>query len=73
VAWIHLTHLNPFPANLGDLLRGFSRVIVPELNGGQLCRIVRANYLIDARSVSKIQGRPFMSAELVNEIEKEFS
>lgn len=73
VAWIHLTHLNPFPVNLGELLRGFSRVVVPELNGGQLCRIVRANYLIDARSVSKIQGRPFRSAELVNEIEKEFS
>ena len=64
VAWVHLMHLNPLPSNLGDLLRGFRRVIVPELNMGQLCRIVRAEYLVDARSVSKVQGLPFTTAEL---------
>ena len=64
VAWIHLTHLNPLPPNLGDLLRRYRRVLVPELNMGQLCRIVRAEYLVDARSISKVQGLPFSSAEL---------
>ncbi len=64
VAWIHLTHLNPMPANLGPLLKGFKRVIVPELNMGQLCRIVRAEFLVDATSISKVQGLPFTTAEL---------
>ena len=64
VAWIHLTHLNPLPPNLGDLLRRFPRVVVPELNLGQLCRIVRAEYLVDARPITKVQGLPFTAAEL---------
>lgn len=70
VAWIHLTHLNPLPPNLGDLLRGFTTVLVPELNTGQLCRIVRADYLVDARPVTKVQGLPFTSAELENAIQE---
>ncbi len=69
VAWIHLTHLNPLPGNLGDLLRSFRTVLVPELNLGQLCRIVRADYLIDAKPVTKVQGLPFTSAELEAAIE----
>lgn len=64
VAWIHLTHLHPMPANLGDLLRGFRRVVVPELNLGQLCRLIRSDYLVDARPVSKVQGLPFTSQEI---------
>ncbi len=64
VAWVHLTHVNPLPANLGPLLRGFKQVIVPELNLGQLCRIVRSEFLIDAHAVSKVQGLPFTSIEL---------
>ena len=64
VAWIHLTHLNPLPPNLGDLLRSFKKVLVPELNLGQLCRMVRAEYLVDATPISKMQGLPFTSAEL---------
>ncbi len=64
VAWVHLTHLNPMPRNLGELLRGFKHVLVPELNMGQLCRIVRAEFLIDAKSVSKVQGLPFTASEL---------
>ena len=64
VAWIHLTHLNPLPTNLGDLLRRYRRVLVPELNMGQLCRIVRAEYLVDATPVTKVQGLPFTAAEL---------
>lgn len=64
VAWIHLTHLNPLPPNLGELLKSFRRVLVPELNMGQLCRMVRAEYLVDATPISKMQGLPFTSAEL---------
>jgi 2-oxoglutarate ferredoxin oxidoreductase subunit alpha len=64
VAWVHLTHVNPLPANLGELLHRFKKVIVPELNLGQLCRMVRAEFLIDAQAVSKVQGLPFTSIEL---------
>ena len=70
VAWIHLTHLNPLPPNLGDLLKGFRKVLVPELNLGQLCRIVRANYLVDAQSVSKVEGLPFTGAEIERAIQE---
>ena len=60
VAWVHLTHLNPLPPNLGEVLAEVSaKVIVPELNLGQLCRIVRAEYLVDAKSITKVQGLPF--------------
>ena len=70
VAWIHLTHLNPLPLNLGNLLKGFRKVLVPELNLGQLCRIVRANYLVDAQSVSKVEGLPFTGAEIERAIQE---
>jgi len=64
VAWVHLTHLNPLPNDLGDILRRFERVVVPELNMGQLSRIVRAEYLVDAMAVTKMQGLPFTTAEI---------
>lgn len=70
VAWVHLMHLNPLPRDLGDILRRFRRVIVPELNTGQLCRIVRAEYLVDAKSVSKVQGLPFTALEIEDAIER---
>ena len=69
VAWVHLTHLNPLPADLGDILRSFPKVVVPELNLGQLCRIVRAEYLVDARSLTKVEGLPFTAQELEHRIE----
>ncbi len=65
LAHIHLRHLNPLPANLGGLLAGFERVLVPEMNLGHLCRILRAEYLVDARPVSKVSGQPFTAAELL--------
>jgi 2-oxoglutarate ferredoxin oxidoreductase subunit alpha len=65
---VHLRHLNPFPAGLGDVLRSYRRVIVPEMNLGQLSRLVRAEYLVDARSVSKVQGAPFRAGELEDHI-----
>jgi len=64
VAHTHLVHLNPFPANLGEVLRRYPRVVVPELNLGQLSRLLRAEYLVDARSVTKVQGVPFTAGEL---------
>jgi 2-oxoglutarate ferredoxin oxidoreductase subunit alpha len=64
VAHTHLVHLNPFPANLGEILRRAPRVVVPELNLGQLSRLLRAEYLVDARSVTKVQGVPFTAGEL---------
>lgn len=69
VAWIHLTHLNPLPPNLGDLLGGFRTVLMPELNMGQLCRVIRSEFLIDAKSITKVEGLPFGTAELESAIE----
>jgi len=64
VAWVHLVHLNPLPSNLGEVLRRFPKIIVPELNLGQLVRVIRAEYLVDARSVTKVQGVPFTALEV---------
>jgi 2-oxoglutarate ferredoxin oxidoreductase subunit alpha len=64
VAWVHLVHLNPLPSNLGDVLRRYPKIVVPELNLGQLSRLVRAEYLVDARSVTKVQGVPFTALEV---------
>jgi 2-oxoglutarate ferredoxin oxidoreductase subunit alpha len=69
VAWIHLAHLNPLPNDLGDLLGRYETVLVPELNRGQLCNIVRAKYLIDAKSISKVAGLPFNTHEIEDAIE----
>ena len=70
VAWVHLMHLNPLPNDLGTILQGFRKVIVPELNLGQLCRIVRAEYLVDATAVTKVQGMPFTALEIEDAIER---
>lgn len=64
VAHAHLTHLNPFPRDLGDVLRRYDKVLVPEMNLGQLSRLVRAEYLVDAQSFTKVQGVPFRAAEI---------
>jgi 2-oxoglutarate/2-oxoacid ferredoxin oxidoreductase subunit alpha len=64
VAWVHLVHLNPLPANLGEVLRRHPKVLVPELNLGQLCKLLRADYLVDAKSLTKVQGVPFTALEV---------
>jgi 2-oxoglutarate ferredoxin oxidoreductase subunit alpha len=64
VAQVHLTHLNPFPRNLGEVLGRYPKVVVPEMNLGQLAKLLRAEYLVDARSVSKVKGVPFTAGEL---------
>ena len=64
VAHIHLSHLHPFPSNLGDLLRSYERVLVPELNLGQLVKLVRADYLVDTKPLTKMYGKPFQAEEI---------
>ncbi|TWP47841.1 2-oxoacid:acceptor oxidoreductase subunit alpha [Lentzea tibetensis] len=64
VAHAHLRHLNPFPKNLGDVLARYDKVIVPEMNLGQLALLLRAKYLVDAVSYTKVQGLPFKAEEL---------
>jgi 2-oxoglutarate ferredoxin oxidoreductase subunit alpha len=64
VSSLHLRHLNPFPSNLGEVLRRFERVLVAELNGGQLCRLLRAEYLVPAESLAKVEGQPFRIEEI---------
>jgi 2-oxoglutarate ferredoxin oxidoreductase subunit alpha len=64
VATAHLRYLNPFPRNTGDVLRSYEKVLVPELNLGQLRMLLRAEYLVDAMGYNKVRGRPFRSAEL---------
>ena len=68
VAHVHLRHLNPLPADLGDVLSRYDRVLVPEMNMGQLLKLVRAEYLIDAIGLNKIQGRPFKVSEVATRI-----
>ena len=68
VARTHLRHLNPFPANLGEVLAAYDRVIVPEMNLGQLALLLRAKYLVDVRSHTAVRGLPFTTTELADVI-----
>ena len=70
IGHLHLRHLNPLPSNLGDVLKRYKRVLVPELNMGQLLWVLRAKFLVDAVGLNKIQGRPFKQAELEQKIEE---
>ncbi len=70
VSSAHLRHLNPFPRNLGEVLAGFETVIIPEMNLGQLCTMIRAKYLIDAVAFSKVKGRPFQIREIIRKVEE---
>jgi 2-oxoglutarate ferredoxin oxidoreductase subunit alpha len=64
VAHVHLRNIVPFPNNLGELLKGFDRVIIPEMNNGMLIKLIRSDFLIDAKGVNKISGQPFKVAEI---------
>ena len=68
VGQVHLTNLNPLPNDLGDILKRYKRVLVPELNLGQLSTLIRAKYLVDARPFNKIQGKPFKESEIFEAI-----
>jgi 2-oxoglutarate ferredoxin oxidoreductase subunit alpha len=69
VAQAHLRHLNPFPRNLGDVLRSYDRVLIPEMNLGQLLKLIRAEFLVDAAGYNQVRGLPFMSSELAAAME----
>ncbi len=64
VAQAHLRHLNPFPANLGEVLARYDKVVIPEMNLGQLAQLVRSRFLVDAISYTQVRGMPFRAAEL---------
>jgi 2-oxoglutarate ferredoxin oxidoreductase subunit alpha len=68
VSMLHLRHLFPFQQELGQTLRNFEKVLVPEMNLGQLSRLLRAEYLVDTISFSKLQGRPFLISEIRNRV-----
>jgi len=66
VGSVHLRYINPFPKNLGDVMARYKKVIIPELNMGQLALLIRAKYLVDAQSLTKVQGKPFGVQEIVS-------
>ena len=68
VACAQLRHLNPLPRNTGDVLRSFERVLVPELNSGQLAMLLRSRFLVDVESHCKVRGQPLFAAEIADEI-----
>jgi 2-oxoglutarate/2-oxoacid ferredoxin oxidoreductase subunit alpha len=68
VACAQLHHLSPLPSNTGDVLRSFERVLVPELNSGQLASVLRARFLVDVESFTKIQGQPLFAGEILDQI-----
>ncbi|MGN6249658.1 MAG: 2-oxoacid:acceptor oxidoreductase subunit alpha [Ginsengibacter sp.] len=70
VAHVHLRYIRPFPKNLGSIIKNFDKVLIPELNNGQLIKIIRDKYLVDAKGFNKIKGVPFTKTELVTEIKK---
>lgn len=73
VAQVHLRHLNPFPANLGDILGRYERVICPEMNLGQLAMLLRAAYLVDVQSYSRVRGLPISLSELADDLTAELA
>jgi len=70
IGHVHLRHLNPLPKNLGEILGRYDKVLVPEMNMGQLVMLLRAKYLVDAQGYNKIQGKPFKQSEIEHKIEE---
>ena len=68
IAHAHLRHLNPFPSNLGEVLKKYDKVLIPEMNLGQLALLIRAKYLVDAISFNQVRGLPFKTQELLDAI-----
>lgn len=74
VSHVHLRYINPLPKNLGEILKGFDNIIIPEMNNGQLIQIIRSEFLVDAQGLNKIKGLPFATEELtakINEVLRE--
>ncbi len=69
VAHAHLRWLNPFPANLGDILKSYDKVLIPEMNSGQLSQLIRSKYLVDAVGYNRVTGKPFKAGEIADAVE----
>lgn len=70
IAQAHLRHLNPFPRNLGEVLGRYEKVVVPEMNLGQLATLIRARYLVDAQSYNQVNGMPFKAEQLATALKE---
>jgi 2-oxoglutarate ferredoxin oxidoreductase subunit alpha len=70
IARAHLKHLNPFPKNTGDVLARFDKIVIPEINMGQLSKLIRAEFLIDVIAINKVRALPFRAGDLEDEILK---
>jgi len=70
IGHLHLRHLNPLPKNLGTILGRYDKILVPEMNMGQLVMVLRAKYLVDAQGYNKIQGKPFKQSEIERKIDE---
>ena len=70
VSLVHLRWLNPLPKDLGEILIRFKNVLIPELNMGQLYKVIRADYLVDAQGLNHVRGRPFKAADIVTKAQK---
>ena len=68
ISYVHLRYINPLPLDLGDIISRFDQVVVPELNLGQLIKIIRDKYAIDAKGINKIEGKPFKVSEMVEQL-----
>ena len=68
IGHIHIRHLNPLPKNLGEAMKRYRKVLVPEMNLGQLAFILRSIYLVDAISYSKVEGKPFKQSEIEKKV-----
>ena len=68
VSHAHLRYMRPFPKNLGEILKNFEKVLIPEINNGQLIKIIRDQYLVDAKGYSKIMGVPITKSEMKTQI-----
>lgn len=73
VSHIQVRYLSPLPRNLGELLGGFEKILVPEMNTGQLVRLIRAEYLLDADGLNKISGQPFKIGDIMAAIRQQFA
>lgn len=71
VSQLHLRNLLPFPEELGQILKGFNKILVPELNNGQLVLLLRAKFLVDAQRLDKVKGQPFLAEEILQRIKEE--
>ena len=70
ISHAHLRHLNPFPGNTEDVVRSYRKVLIPEVNLGQLLMLIRARFLIDAIGYDRVRGKPFRIVEIVDEAEE---